>query len=144
MATTITGASGAVTAAPGSSSSSRGSRQCISSPWYSFLIYLFKLYFFFSSLLFAHASHNYVAPPPSCKCEGGQFLVFFLHTQERIRLTWPNFCFTSERWCHLYQLTFFFSSFSSSFFKLSISFLFDFGTHCCKLPTGEKIFVVSI
>ena len=34
-------------------------------PGMVFLIYLFKFYFFSSSLLFAHASHNYVAPPPS-------------------------------------------------------------------------------
>ena len=87
-----------------------------------FLIYLFKLDFFLLLFSLLMPVIIMLAPPLSHECKGAVFS--FLHTRERIRLTWPDFCFTSERWCHLFQLTHFFLLFIL-FFQV-IHFIFCF------------------
>ena len=71
-ATTITGVSGVVTVAPGSSSS-RGSKQCISSPRYGFFNLFIQVIFFSPSLFFADASYNYVSTTSLSRMRGGGF-----------------------------------------------------------------------
>ena len=77
MATTITGVSGVVTLAPASSSSSRGSRWCISSPRYGFFN-LFKLYFFLLLFSLLMPVIIMLAPPLSLANVRGWFLAFYI------------------------------------------------------------------